>query len=91
MNTRSTPEMANFTDVLGCKSAEPPDDRRVSVPGLLGLLVFYMLILAVGILAAWWKTRRAEAGQKCQGAIVAGREIGLVVGIFTMTGRRHCV
>ena len=54
----------------------------VDVAGLVVLIVFYVLILVVGVLAAW----RKQKGGTLETSIVADRDINVVVGIFTMTG-----
>lgn len=53
----------------------------VDVAGLVVLIVFYVLILVVGVLAAW----RKQKGGTLETSIVADRDINVVVGIFTMT------
>lgn len=61
--------------------------------GIIAIVVFYLLILAVGI----WAGRKTDAqkvadGQQTEEVMLAGRNIGTMVGIFTMTGRffRFC-
>lgn len=60
----------------------------VDVPGLVSVIVFYILILAIGV----WGSRKARhVEKKCTGpkseiAIVGGRNISVLVGMFTMTG-----
>lgn len=58
----------------------------VNVLGLGVLLVFYLVIIVVGILAARFKRKR-NGSSRMEEAIVAGRDINVVVGIFTMTGK----
>lgn len=58
----------------------------VDVRGLVVLLVFYLVIIVVGILAARFKRKR-NGSSRMEEAIVAGRDINVVVGIFTMTGK----
>lgn len=58
----------------------------VNVLGLVVLLVFYLVIIVVGILAARFKRKR-NGSSRMEEAIVAGRDINVVVGIFTMTGK----
>ena len=52
----------------------------VNVVGVVAIVVFYMLILGIGLWAAW---RRKEGEEE---AMLAGRSIGMVVGAFTLTG-----
>ena len=52
----------------------------VNIPGLVGIIVFYIIILVIGLVAA----RKRKSGQ--EEAMLAGRNIGIFVGTFTMTG-----
>ncbi len=60
----------------------------VSIAGVVVLIVLYLLVLAVGVIAARWFHHKHghNAGTQTEVAIVAGRKIGGVVGVFTMTG-----
>uniref|UniRef100_A0A914WQ39 High affinity choline transporter 1 n=1 Tax=Plectus sambesii TaxID=2011161 RepID=A0A914WQ39_9BILA len=65
------------------------DNDGVSWLGVSAILIFYLVILVIGILAGWFKTRKGsrhstEGATQNELAIVAGRDIGVVVGIFTM-------
>ena len=53
--------------------------------GLISLIVFYLLILGVGLWAAWYKRRKGADG-RTETNMVAGRDIRLLFGCFTMTG-----
>ena len=57
----------------------------VHVVGLVALVFFYLLILLVGIWAAR-KSKAAGLSTDSEDVMLAGRNIGLLVGIFTMTG-----
>ncbi|KAK7153528.1 hypothetical protein R3I94_007035 [Phoxinus phoxinus] len=59
----------------------------IHVDGLLAIILFYLLILAVGIWAAWKnKNSGISAGtDRSESIMVGGRDIGLFVGGFTMT------
>ena len=50
--------------------------------GVIAIAVFYLLILAVGL----WAGRKGKGKKDTEDVMLAGRNIGLVVGIFTMTG-----
>lgn len=55
----------------------------INVAGVISIILFYILILAVGI----WAGRKKEEGNDSEEEVMlAGRNIGLFVGIFTMTG-----
>ncbi|XP_077373195.1 high-affinity choline transporter 1-like [Festucalex cinctus] len=59
----------------------------VDVAGLVAVTVFYIFILLTGILASR-KSKKVEkkcTGQKSEVAIVGGRNINIVIGVFTMT------
>lgn len=61
----------------------------VNVPGLVAVVVFYIVILVIGIWASR-KSKKVEntcAGSKSEVTIVGGRNINVLVGVFTMTGR----
>ncbi len=67
----------------------------LNVIGLVGIIVFYLLILGVGLWAAFKRKRNrgeeiVEGGDKTtesEDVMLAGRDIGLFVGGMTMTGR----
>ncbi len=54
------------------------------VPGLVGVILFYLLILGVGILAAW-KTKTLTSNNR-DDYMVAGRSMGLALGTVTLAG-----
>ena len=54
------------------------------VPGLVGVVFFYFLILGVGILTAW-KTKTLTSNNRYD-YVVAGRKMGLTLGIATLAG-----
>ncbi|KAJ1118129.1 hypothetical protein NDU88_006324 [Pleurodeles waltl] len=55
------------------------------VEGLIAIIIFYLAILLVGIWAAWRTKNYRSDGDPRDSIIVGGRDIGLVVGAFTMT------
>ncbi|KPP71780.1 high-affinity choline transporter 1-like [Scleropages formosus] len=59
----------------------------IHVEGLVAIVIFYVLILLVGIWAAW-KNKNAgvpQGADHSETIMVGGRDIGLFVGGFTMT------
>ncbi|XP_051274091.1 high-affinity choline transporter 1-like isoform X2 [Dicentrarchus labrax] len=59
----------------------------VSIPGVIAMVVFYLLVLGIGIWASI-KSKRVEiksTADKMDMALLGNRSIGKVVGIFTMT------
>lgn len=62
-----------------------------NVPGLLSIIFFYIVILAVGI----WAGRKAKAPEEARAwqplsVVLAGRNTGIFVGIFSMTATCVC-
>lgn len=58
----------------------------INIAGVISIILFYILILAVGV----WAGRKKEAGNDSEEEVMlAGRNIGLFVGIFTMTGNLY--
>lgn len=60
----------------------------LNVPGLVATLIFYALVLAIGVWASV-KSRRDEAQMQTRHtdmALLGNRRISLVVGVFTTTG-----
>lgn len=58
--------------------------KMINIAGVISIILFYILILGVGI----WAARKKESGNDSEEEVMlAGRNIGLFVGIFTMTGK----
>ena len=57
----------------------------VHIPGLISIIVFYLLILVIGLWAAR-KTGFRNKNLKIDDVMLANRSIGVFVGCFTMTG-----
>lgn len=58
----------------------------INIGGLISIVLFYLLILLVGI----WAGRKRTSGNDSEAEVMlAGRSIGLFVGIFTMTGKNQ--
>ena len=51
--------------------------------GVVAIIAFYLLILGVGL----WAARKSKGSKDPEEIMLAGRNIGLFVGIFTMTGK----
>ena len=54
----------------------------VSWGGVVAIIIFYLLILGVGL----WAARKSKGSKGPEEIMLASRNIGLFVGIFTMTG-----
>ena len=57
--------------------------EALNIPALVSVGVFYALIVAIGIYVSW---RHDRLKQNTESYILAGRELGLFVGIVTLTG-----
>lgn len=60
----------------------------LNVPGLIATIVFYLLVLGIGIWASF-KSKKDESRTQASHAdmaLLGDRKISLVVGIFTTTG-----
>ena len=62
----------------------------VNIAGVFSVILFYILILMVGIWAGRKQKKITEDGDETETeeVMLAGRNIGLFVGIFTMTGMK---
>lgn len=58
----------------------------VHVVGIVAVIVFYILILGVGL----WAARKSRGETDSENVMLAGRNIGILVGVFTMTGQCLC-
>ncbi|XP_067673226.1 high-affinity choline transporter 1-like [Haliotis asinina] len=56
----------------------------IHIPGLIAIVLFYVLILGVGLWAAR-KSKQSGETADSENVMLAGRNIGGLVGIFTMT------
>lgn len=60
----------------------------VDIAGLISVIIFYLLILAVGIWAGRKNKPKDGKPASSEDVMLAGRNIGLFVGIFTMIGKQ---
>lgn len=59
-----------------------------NIAGVFSIVIFYVMILVVGIWAGRKKKTGGEGDEfEQEEVMLAGRNIGIFVGIFTMTGR----
>lgn len=56
----------------------------VYVTGVIGVIIFYVAVLGVGIWAAAFKRKKAAQGQ--DDMILANRRLGPLLGVFTLIG-----
>ena len=60
------------------------EELGINVSGLVSIIIFYLIVLLIGIWAGW-KQRKETADQET--VMLAGRNIGLFVGVLTMGGK----
>lgn len=60
----------------------------LNIPGIIMMVVFYVLILVTGMWGARksQKAERMSVGDRTEVVLLGDRSISLLVGIFTMTG-----
>ncbi|XP_076457464.1 high-affinity choline transporter 1-like [Babylonia areolata] len=56
----------------------------IHIPGLIAIIFFYLLIVVVGLWAAR-KSKQVGATADSEDVMLAGRNLGILIGIFTMT------
>ena len=69
-----------FTSIF----STPLEEQDINWWGLVAIIIFYIVILVVGLFASWKK--KAVSQTDSEELMLAGRDIGLFVGCFTMTG-----
>ena len=67
--------------LLYCSEAS----QGVNVWGLVSVILFYLLILSIGVYASW--KNKSLKSTKSEDIMLAKRDIGMGLGIFTMTGK----
>ena len=76
---------------MECPVSEASPSTPINVWGLVSIVVFYLIVLLIGLWAGW--RQRKIAKQQGRSAVdqeevmLAGRDIGLFVGILTMGGK----
>lgn len=65
------------------KDSSCATEGDVEVGGIIAIVVFYLAVLLVGIYAGW-KQRKKGAAMDQENVMLAGRDIGLFVGVLTM-------
>ncbi|XP_074839490.1 high-affinity choline transporter 1-like [Carettochelys insculpta] len=57
----------------------------LNIPGLIALIVFYAITLAIGIWASWKSKKDQQKGKPSEMVIVGGRNMNFFIGLFTAT------
>lgn len=56
----------------------------INVLGLISIIVFYLIVLAIGVWAGWSQKKKQNQADDQETVMLAGRNIGLLVGVMTM-------
>ena len=75
--------LTNCTSLIAFQSSRHRKSLNmadINIAGVVAIIVFYLLILGIGL----WAARRRKEGE--EEAMLAGRSIGMLVGTFTLTG-----
>lgn len=65
-------------------------DMAVNAAGIAAVAVFYFVILLVGMFAAWKQRKDGRGSANPEESIMlAKRDLGLFVGVLTMTGKNN--
>ena len=59
-------------------------DQPINVPGLVVVILFFALILALGLFASW--KSKSLSSTNTEEVMLAGRNLGLFTGIMTLCG-----
>ena len=70
----------NLDVILSCRKVS----RGINIWGLVSVILFYLLILLIGVYAAW--KNKSVKTRKSEDIMLAKRNIGMALGLFTMTG-----
>ena len=66
------------------------EGEGINVAGLISIIVFYLIVLLIGLWAGWRQRKIAKSQGRSatdqEEVMLAGRDIGLLVGIMTMGG-----
>lgn len=66
------------------------EELGVNVTGLISIVVFYLAVLVIGLWAGWKQRKLTRDQQPDQETVMlAGRNIGLFVGVLTMGGKKN--
>ena len=67
-------------------TATEEESLPINVLGLVSICVFYLIVLAIGVWAGWSQKKKQNQADDQETVMLAGRNIGLLVGVMTMGG-----
>jgi len=65
-------------------TATEEESLPINVLGLVSICVFYLIVLAIGVWAGWSQKKKQNQADDQETVMLAGRNIGLLVGVMTM-------
>jgi len=77
--------LASANDATSIVDAKETSDSEmgINIPGLISIIIFYLVVLLIGIWAGWRQRKSSETTDQ-ETVMLAGRNIGLFVGVLTM-------
>merc|ERR1711988_1685311 len=77
--------LASANDATSILDAKETSDSEmgINIPGLISIIIFYLVVLLIGIWAGWRQRKSSETTDQ-ETVMLAGRNIGLLVGVMTM-------
>lgn len=77
------------TRFLSVEKQGKQSNMAVNIPGVIAMVIFYLLVLGIGVWASFKSRRmqRKSAATEMNMALLGNRSINTLVGIFTMTGK----
>jgi len=84
-STELIPPLVDAKD-LAVDSTAPVEEESlpINVLGLVSICVFYLIVLAIGVWAGWSQKKKQNQADDQETVMLAGRNIGLLVGVMTM-------
>ena len=73
-----------FQSIVDAKETSD-SEMGINIPGLISIIIFYLVVLLIGIWAGWRQRKSSETTDQ-ETVMLAGRNIGLFVGVLTMGG-----
>jgi len=71
-------------DIAVNSTSTEEESLPINVLGLVSIIVFYAIVLAIGVWAGWSQKKKQNHADDQETVMLAGRNIGLLVGVMTM-------
>ena len=76
----------SFSQIGDSTAPVEEESLPINVLGLVSICVFYLIVLAIGVWAGWSQKKKQNQADDQETVMLAGRNIGLLVGVMTMGG-----